>query len=88
MLKKIFQYTVKISKMMSQVSHPSDLFDFLFKIILIGDSGVGKSSLLGRYSRNEFSDETKSTIGVEFANSLVKLEDKNIKVTLWDTAGK
>ncbi len=69
------------------MSHPSDSFDYLFKVILIGDSGVGKSSLLTRYSRNEFSSETKTTIGVEFATSLVNIDDKNIKVTLWDTAG-
>ncbi len=74
--------------MASQISHPNDSFDYLFKVILIGDSGVGKSSLLTRYSRNEFNSETKTTIGVEFATSLVNIDDKNIKVTLWDTAGR
>nr|XP_028961742.1 ras-related protein Rab11C-like isoform X2 [Malus domestica] len=42
-------------------------YDYLFKIVLIGDSGVGKSNILLRFTRNEFSLESKSTIGVEFA---------------------
>lgn len=42
-------------------------YDYLFKIVLIGDSGVGKSNILSRYTRNEFCLESKSTIGVEFA---------------------
>jgi GTPase SAR1 family protein len=42
-------------------------YDYLFKIVLIGDSGVGKSNILSRFTRNEFSLESKSTIGVEFA---------------------
>ena len=42
-------------------------FTFLFTVVLIGDSGVGKSNLLSRFTRNEFNLESKSTIGVEFA---------------------
>jgi small GTP-binding protein len=44
-----------------------DEYDYLFKVVLIGDSGVGKSNLLSRFTRNEFNLESKSTIGVEFA---------------------
>lgn len=61
---------------------------FHSKVILIGDSGVGKSAVLSRYSRNEFSNEAKTTIGVEFATSFMNVDDKNIKVTIWDTAGQ
>ena len=42
-------------------------YDYLFKIVLIGDSGVGKSQLLSRFTKNEFNLESKATIGVEFA---------------------
>ncbi|KAA8590042.1 hypothetical protein FQN60_013407, partial [Etheostoma spectabile] len=47
-----------------------DEYDFLFKVVLIGDSGVGKSNLLSRFTRNEFNLESKSTIGVEFATRI------------------
>jgi len=63
-------------------------YDYLYKIVLIGDSGVGKSNLLMRFTRNEFSLETKSTIGVEFATKNVNAEDKVIKAQIWDTAGQ
>lgn len=48
-------------------------YDYLFKIVLIGDSGVGKSNILSRFTRNEFSLESKSTIGVEFATRTLQV---------------
>lgn len=63
-------------------------YDFLFKVVLIGDSGVGKSNLLSRFTRNEFSLESKSTIGVEFATKSIQTEGKTIKAQIWDTAGQ
>ncbi|KAK9217322.1 hypothetical protein WN943_005949 [Citrus x changshan-huyou] len=48
-------------------------YDYLFKVVLIGDSGVGKSNLLSRFTRNEFCLESKSTIGVEFATRTLQL---------------
>jgi len=65
-----------------------DEYDYLFKIVLIGDSGVGKSNLLSRFTRNEFNFESKSTIGVEFATRTVEVEGKTIKAQIWDTAGQ
>lgn len=53
--------------------------DFLFKVVLIGDSGVGKSNLLSRFTRNEFNLESKSTIGVEFATRSIDVDGKTIK---------
>ena len=50
-----------------------DEYDYLFKVVLIGDSGVGKSNLLSRFTRNTFSLDSKSTIGVEFATRTIKV---------------
>ncbi|KAM0909921.1 hypothetical protein ACQ4PT_014512 [Festuca glaucescens] len=65
-----------------------DDYDYLFKVVLIGDSGVGKSNLLTRFTRNEFSLESKSTIGVEFATRSIHVDDKVVKAQIWDTAGQ
>lgn len=61
--------------------------DYLFKIVLIGDAGVGKSNLLLRFSKNEFNIDSRSTIGVEFATKVVQIEEKTVKAQIWDTAG-
>ncbi|XP_071723062.1 ras-related protein Rab11C [Rutidosis leptorrhynchoides] len=63
-------------------------YDYLFKIVLIGDSGVGKSNILSRFTRNEFCLESKSTIGVEFATRTLQIEGKTVKAQIWDTAGQ
>jgi small GTP-binding protein len=63
-------------------------YDYLFKVVLIGDSGVGKSNLLSRFTRNDFNLESKSTIGVEFATRSVRIDGKTIKAQIWDTAGQ
>ncbi|CAF0793055.1 unnamed protein product [Adineta ricciae] len=65
-----------------------DEYDYLFKVVLIGDSGVGKSNLLSRFTRNEFNLESKSTIGVEFATRSIQVDKKTIKAQIWDTAGQ
>ena len=63
-------------------------YDLLFKIVLIGDSGVGKSNLLSRFTKNEFNMDSKSTIGVEFATRTLEIDGKRIKAQIWDTAGQ
>ena len=63
-------------------------YDLIFKLVLIGDSGVGKTNILSRYIKNEFSIATKSTVGVEFGSKIIKKEDKTIKLQIWDTAGQ
>lgn len=67
---------------------PAEEYDYLFKVVLIGDSGVGKSNLLSRFTRNEFFLDSKSTIGVEFATRTLQLEGRTIKAQIWDTAGQ
>lgn len=70
------------------MAYKDDEYDYLFKIVLIGDSGVGKSNLLSRFTRNEFSLESRSTIGVEFATKSIQVDGKIIKAQVWDTAGQ
>lgn len=61
----------------------------LFKIVLVGDSGVGKTNLLTRFSKNEFSLGATPTIGVEFATKTVATDDGAVvKAQIWDTAGQ
>lgn len=62
--------------------------DYLFKIVLIGDSAVGKSNLLARFARDEFYPNSKSTIGVEFQTQKLNIDGKEIKAQIWDTAGQ
>ncbi|CAJ2657518.1 unnamed protein product [Trifolium pratense] len=62
--------------------------DYMFKIVMIGDSGVGKSQLLNRFVRNEFHLKSKATIGVEFLTKTVLMDHKLVKAQIWDTAGQ
>lgn len=63
-------------------------YEYLYKIVLIGDSGVGKSNLLSRFTRDEFNLESRSTIGVEFATRTLEIDGKRVKAQIWDTAGQ
>jgi len=62
--------------------------DYVFKVVLIGDSAVGKSQILSRFARDEFSLDSKATIGVEFQTRTVVIEHKSVKAQIWDTAGQ
>ncbi|KAK9664568.1 hypothetical protein RND81_14G052200 [Saponaria officinalis] len=62
--------------------------DYVFKVVLIGDSAVGKSQLLARFARNEFSVDSKATIGVEFQTKTLVIDQKIVKAQIWDTAGQ
>lgn len=66
----------------------SDDYDYLYKIVLVGDSGVGKSNLLTRFTKNEFNSKSSTTIGVEFSTRTVEVQNKKIKAQVWDTAGQ
>jgi Ras-related protein Rab-1A len=62
--------------------------DFIFKLILVGNSGIGKSSLLLKFCCDNFNDNYTSTIGVDFKVNTIELNNKIIKLQIWDTAGQ
>ena len=66
----------------------TEKFHHLMKLIVIGDSGTGKSSLLHRFVEDAFSEEQTQTIGVEFGAKVVQLLGKRVKLQIWDTAGQ
>ena len=63
-------------------------YDYLFKIVLVGDSGVGKSSLVLKYTDDVYNDNFISTIGVDFKIHTININGKQVKLQIWDTAGQ
>jgi len=63
-------------------------YQYIFKLILIGNSGVGKSSILNRYMNKTFEESYKCTIGVDFLMKSIEVKGKTVKLQLWDTAGQ
>ena len=63
-------------------------YDVLFKIVLIGDSFVGKTNIMSKYLNNEFHEDSKATVGVEFGAKKFDIEGKSVKAQIWDTAGQ
>jgi len=74
----------KIAKKLSK----SKQFDYTFKIVMIGDSGVGKSCILLRFADDKFNENFYATIGVDFRFKNVMIDDKSVKLQIWDTAGQ
>jgi len=63
-------------------------YDFLFKLLLIGDSGVGKTCVLFRFAEDAFNSTFISTIGIDFKIRTIEMDGKKIKLQIWDTAGQ
>ena len=63
-------------------------YDMIFKIVLIGDTSVGKTNILSKYLKGEFDPKSKSTVGVEFGVKNFKIENNIVKVQIWETAGE
>ncbi|KAK4886968.1 hypothetical protein RN001_003239 [Aquatica leii] len=68
------------------VAHPNHIK--VFKVIVVGDSNVGKTSLTYRFCEGKFLDTSEATIGVDFRERTVNIDDEDIKLQLWDTAGQ
>ncbi len=66
----------------------SDEIPYVFKILLLGDGGVGKTSLLFRFIDNTFDPDYKSTIGVQFMTRVVRFNNRYVKLIIWDIAGQ
>ena len=65
-----------------------EAYDELYKIVLIGDSGVGKTCMLSRFVKNSFPKNKPPTIGVEFATKTMQVKGRAVKAQIWDTAGQ
>lgn len=63
-------------------------YDYMFKLILIGSSTVGKSNILLRYTRNQFNENHQTTLGVEYAARSVEVNGKIVRLQIWDTVGQ
>ncbi|KAF9577599.1 hypothetical protein BGW38_007096 [Lunasporangiospora selenospora] len=67
----------------------ADAYDYIFKIVLIGESAVGKTNIFSRFTQNDFNLESKTTIGIEFSTAkTMTIEDKSVNAQIWDTAGQ
>ncbi|KRZ10053.1 Ras-related protein Rab-4B [Trichinella zimbabwensis] len=65
-----------------------ETYNYLFKFLIIGNSGTGKSCVLHQFLENKFKQDTAHTIGIEFGSKVVKIQDRSIKLQVWDTAGQ
>uniref|UniRef100_A0A8C8REN9 Ras-related protein Rab-19 n=1 Tax=Pelusios castaneus TaxID=367368 RepID=A0A8C8REN9_9SAUR len=69
-------------------SGPEEAFDYLFKIIVIGDSNVGKTCVVHRFKSGQYYEKQQNTIGVDFTVRSLEIDGKNVKIQVWDTAGQ
>ncbi|KAL2083688.1 hypothetical protein ACEWY4_021461 [Coilia grayii] len=66
----------------------SETYDFLFKFLVIGNAGTGKSCLLHQFIEKRFKEDSNHTIGVEFGSKIISVVNKFVKLQIWDTAGQ
>ena len=66
----------------------SEEYEMMIKVILIGDSGVGKTNIMNKFLKNQFLEDSKATVGVEFGSKLFIQQGHKIKAQIWDTAGQ
>lgn len=72
----------------------TDSYDYMIKVIIVGDSGVGKTNIISRFCAKEkendgnFKENHVATIGVDFSVKMIQIDEKRIKLQIWDTAGQ
>ena len=67
------------------LDNPNAKEEYKFKVVVVGDSGVGKTNLIHRFVNNTFNKDSKATVGVEFSSKCVKVNNSIIKAQIWDT---
>jgi Ras-related protein Rab-11A len=65
-----------------------DNYEMMFKVVIVGDSFVGKTNIMSKYLKNEFHEDSKATVGVEFGSRQFNIDGHVIKAQIWDTAGQ
>ena len=65
-----------------------DSYEMMVKVVLVGDSGVGKTNIMSKYLKNEFREDSKATVGVEFGSKQFNIQGHQVKAQIWDTAGQ
>lgn len=70
------------------VTNQDESFDYIFKFIIIGDAGVGKSCILHQFVEGKYKKSSSHTIGVEFGSKILQVGNSRIKLQIWDTAGQ
>ena len=65
-----------------------DNYELMVKEVIVGDSGVGKTNIMSKYLKNEFHEDSKATVGVEFGSKQFNIQGHQVKAQIWDTAGQ
>ena len=65
-----------------------DEYDMIVKMVLIGDSSVGKTNIMSKFLKNEFREDSRATVGVEFGSKIFNVDKYKVKTQIWDTAGQ
>ena len=65
-----------------------DNYELMVKVVIVGDSGVGKTNIMSKYLKNEFHEDSKATVGVEFGSKQFNIQGHQAKAQIWDTAGQ
>ena len=73
---------------MSISGHGAGYFDVKYKIMVLGESKVGKTSLIKRYTKDQFGGVYLTTVGMDFQDKIIEIEDKKVRLQVWDTAGQ